>query len=147
MQGLDRTLVLAAQAECSEVVVEAFEEPGGVVLATGDRRIRARFLVSRQQQLETMVAGVADPVEPDQRSRVGGLAAGDAADQAEALGEPGEHLARPLWDRRVLGPLDDRGQGAVDVGQDRRSRGPFAQGAEQRGPGAVPGLKFLRHEA
>ena len=84
-------------------------------------------------------------VEPDQPPRLLGLAPGDAADQAEALAQRRQRLARRRRHRRVLGPLDDRRQGAVDVGEDRRPARVGAQRLQQRGPGAVPRLRFARH--
>ena len=95
VQGLDRALVLAPQPGRVEVAgVEPGEEAGGVVLAPGQRGVGPGLLVARQQQLEAVVAGVGDPVEADQPARLGGPPPGDAADQAVALAQPGEHLAR-----------------------------------------------------
>ena len=49
-----------------------------------------------------------------------------------SLSAPSSSLAR-CRHRRLLGPLDDRRQGAVDVGEDRRPGGVGAQRLQQRG--------------
>ena len=74
-----------------------------------------------------MVAGVGDPVDADQPPRLLGPPPGDAADQAVALAQPRQRLARRRRHRRLLGPLDDRRQGPVDVGEDRGAGGLGAQ--------------------
>ena len=59
-------------------------------------------------------------------------AAGHDRDQPEPAGEPREQFARLPRNARVLGPLDDRSQGPVDVGQDRAALGASAKGLELR---------------
>ena len=61
-------------------------------------------------------------LDPDQAPRLQRPPPGDAADQAVALAERPQQLGRPRRHRRLLGPLGDRRQGAVDVGEDRRAR-------------------------
>ena len=74
-----------------------------------------------------MVAGVGDLVDADQPPRLQRPPSRDAADQAEAPVQRFEQLARPRRHRRLLRSLDDRRQGAVDVGEDCRPGGIRAQ--------------------
>ena len=72
--------------------VELGEELGRLLLATVERGVEARLLVARQQQLEAVVAGVGDALDADQAARLERPAAGDAADQAEALAQRRQQL-------------------------------------------------------
>ena len=92
-----------------------------------------------------MVAGVGQLLEADQLPRLQRLPAGDAADQAVALVQRRQRRARRRRHRRLGGALDDRRQGAVDVGQDRRLRRLGAQRPEPLLPGISPRLGFGMH--
>ena len=71
--------------------------------------------------LQTVHADVLDVVEPDDPPRVGRGPPADAGDEPVAPGQPLDLTPSLLRDRRVLGTLDDRREGAVDVEEDRRS--------------------------
>jgi hypothetical protein len=94
-----------------------------------------------------LISSSPDRVEADQRPHVGGAPPRYRADQCVALGQPDQQLARLVRQCRVLGVLDDRHQGAVEVGQDRRPCGLGAERLEQHLPGRPGGLGIARHGA
>jgi len=67
-----------------------------------------------------VVPRVGDLVEPDQPLRVGGPSSRHCPDQPVARRQRRHHLARLARHGRLVGALDDRRQGAIDVGEDRR---------------------------
>jgi hypothetical protein len=146
VEGLDRALVFGAQPDLVEAPVgDRGEELGSVALAARDRGVGTRPVVSRQQQLQPVVAGVVEAVDIDQGAHLGGAPAGDRADQSIALDQPLQHLGRTARQRRILGALDDRRQGAVEVGEDRGLGGLGAERFEQLLPGGPRGQRFTRH--
>ena len=76
-----------------------------------------------RRQLEAVLADDCDAGNPDEALDVGAGATADAGDERVARGEPRELVPGLLRDPRVLGPLDDRRERAVDVEEDR---GPSA---------------------
>ncbi len=79
-----------------------------------------------------MIAGVGDSLDADQLAGDGGTPAGDRADHAEAPAEPRQRLPGLRRDGGLLGALDDRRQGSVDVGEDRGVGGVVTERDEQR---------------
>jgi hypothetical protein len=140
VQGLDRSLVLRPQAEAGKLrAVERRHEVPGPRLAALERGVESRCLVPGQQQLEPVVPRVGDRVDPDHAPRVLRPPSGHAADQAVALAQPAKQQRGVLRHRRLLGPLDDRRQRAVDVGEDRRPGRVGAQRLQQGGAGVAVG--------
>ena len=146
VKRLDRSLVLRAQAGRGELLrVELGHELGRAALASLQRGVQPGCLLARQQQLETVVAGVGDPVDADQAPRLLGTAAGDAADHAVVPAQLDQRGPGGLGHRRSLGPLYDRRQGAVDIGEDRGPRGFGPQRLQRLPDGGVPCRRFARH--
>ena len=71
-------------------------------------------------ELEAVLADVDQLVEADDPARVGARAAADACDEGVAADAGGELLAGRLGNGGVVRHVDDRGEHAVDVEQDRR---------------------------
>ena len=113
-----------------------------------DRGIELGPVVAGQQQFEAVVPGVGDLLDADQPLRLLGLPPGHAADEAEAAAERDQGLARGLRHRRLVGPVDDRGQRPVDVGEDRGAGRLGPQRSQSIGPRpARPAAGFWRHGA
>ena len=78
-----------------------------------------------------MLADVDELVEPDDPTRVGARAAADAGDERIAAVQPAQLLPRRVGHDGVVRHVDDRGEHAVDVEQDRRPRGRLREPREQ----------------
>jgi hypothetical protein len=146
VQGLDRALVLAPQADGAEpAVVDPGDELGRIPVPPREGGIEPRHLLAGHQQLEPEIAGVGDAVESDQAPGLEGLAPGDGADEGVALAQRLQRVAGLGGHDGLLGRGDDRRQRPVDVGEDRRGGGVAAQRAEKRRPGAIPRLDLVGH--
>ncbi len=124
VEGDDRALVLhahpaPAQIGCVGLATEILDPPGPVL----DHRVEHRLGPAGTQQLRAVGADVGDRADRDHRPSLGRAAAAHAGDQAISPGDGDQQVPRPLGHVRVAGVLDDRGQGAVDVEQDRRAFG------------------------
>ena len=69
--------------------------------------------------------------EPDDPPCIVPGPATHAGDQRVLVVQPPELVARLLGDARILGTIDDRGEHAVDVEDDRRALGRLPQPLEQ----------------
>ncbi len=128
VQCLNWPLVLRPQPDGAKLsLVEAGGKRRRVPLAPLQRGIGPRRLLAGEQELKTVVAGVGDPREADQAPRLRRAAPGNAADQAKASAQRGERLPRRRRQDGLLGTLDNRRQGPVDVGKDRRLGGPLPE--------------------
>ena len=72
-----------------------------------------------RRQLEAVLSDDCDAGNPDEALDVGAGATADAGDERVTRGEPRKLVPRLLRDPRVLWPLDDRRERAVDVEEDR----------------------------
>ena len=140
---LDRALVLESQAEAGEVrPIEArLTNPAAAAPRSPERRVEARPLLARAEQLEAVVAGVDELIEADHAAGGARPAAADAGDQSVARRELGKQRPGRRRNRRRLGVGDDRRQGAVDVAEDGGARGLGAQrggGLDRIGGGHRP---------
>ena len=98
-----------------------------------DAGIDHRLGPAGAQHLGAVGAEVRDRADRDHRARLRGAPAADARDHAVPAGDSEPAAARALGHASVGGVLDDRGERAVDVEQDRRARRVGAKRPERVG--------------
>jgi hypothetical protein len=104
------------------------DRPGDVFRELAQpRRPRGRIGV----ELEPVLADVDQLVDPDDATRVVAGTPAHAGNERIPPVQPAELLPGLFRDARVLGPVDDRREHAVDVEHDRRALGRLPQPLEQ----------------
>ena len=116
----DRALVLEPhppppQIRCVGFASELVDPPDPVL----DARVEHRLGPSGPQQLGPMGPQIRDRPDRDHRAGFRCPTSADARDDAVAAGDLDQQLARALGHVRIGGVLDDRGERAVDVEQNR----------------------------
>jgi hypothetical protein len=89
--------------------------------------------VSSGDELEAVVPDVANARDADDSLRVGSAPTAEAGEEEVTADESLELAARILWNRRELGPGDDRRQRSVDVEDDRAPLGRLPKRREELG--------------
>ena len=116
---LDRALVLETEAVGAESVpVETRDEPGRRRAAVAELRVEPGTRVARAEQLESVVAGIGERLDPDHPPRGARPAAADAGDEPVAAGELGAAPVGP-----PAGPPRPRGRRRSAPGCRRCRRG------------------------
>ena len=134
VEGDDRALVLEPHAAPAQVrgvgLAGELVDPLGPVEDAG---IDHRLGPAGAQHLGAVRAEIRDRADRDHRARLGRAPTADARDHAVPAGDLGQQRARALGHAGVGGVLDDRGERAVDVEQDRRARRICAERPERVG--------------